>query len=65
VDYYALGGSKLLMWFVLPIFTALSGCRAGQGGLDRAVGLQLTYDYFKSLPQEELFKQPKEFNSKA
>ncbi len=33
--------------------------------LDRAVGLQLTYDYFKSLPQEELFKQPKEFNSKA
>lgn len=33
--------------------------------VDRAVGLQLTYDYFKSLPQEELFKQPKEFNSKA
>ena len=33
--------------------------------VDRAVGLQLTYDYFKSLPQEELFKQPKEFKSKA
>jgi hypothetical protein len=27
--------------------------------------LQITYDYFKSLPQEELFKQPKQFNSKA
>lgn len=33
--------------------------------VDRAAGLQLTYDYFKALPQEELFKQPKEFNSKA
>lgn len=33
--------------------------------VDRATGLQLTYDYFKSLPQEELFKQPKEFNSKG
>ena len=31
----------------------------------RAEGMKITYDYFKSLPQEELFKQPKEFNSKA
>jgi len=33
--------------------------------VDRAEGLKLTYAYFKSLPKEELFKQPKEFNSKA
>lgn len=32
--------------------------------VERAAGLKITYDYFKSLPQEELFKQPKEFNSK-
>ena len=31
--------------------------------VDRAEGLKLTYDYFKQLPREELFKQPKEFNS--
>lgn len=31
--------------------------------VDRAVGLALTYEYFKSLPKEELTKQPKEFNS--
>ena len=27
----------------------------------RNEGLKITYEYFKSLPQEELFKQPKEF----
>lgn len=31
--------------------------------VSRAEGLKITYDYFRSLPQEELFKQPKEFNS--
>lgn len=30
----------------------------------RQEGLKITYDYFRSLPHEELFKQPKEFNSK-
>jgi dTDP-glucose 4,6-dehydratase len=30
----------------------------------RAEGLKKTYEYFKSLPQEEWFKQPKEFVSK-
>jgi len=30
----------------------------------RAEGLKLTYEYFKSLPPEELVKQPKEFISK-
>ena len=32
--------------------------------IDRAEGLRRTYEYFKSLPIEELNKQPKEFNSK-
>lgn len=31
--------------------------------VDRATGLARTYAYFKSLPKEELIKQPKEFNS--
>ncbi len=29
--------------------------------VDRKDGLKITYEYFKSLPQEELVKQPKEF----
>jgi dTDP-glucose 4,6-dehydratase len=29
----------------------------------RAEGLKITYEYFKSLPKEELVKQPKEFKS--
>ncbi len=32
--------------------------------VDRAEGLKKTYDYFKSLPNEELYKLPKEFQSK-
>lgn len=32
--------------------------------VNRAEGLKITYEYFKSLPQEELVKQPKEFYSK-
>lgn len=31
--------------------------------IDRATGLALTYSYFKSLPELELYKQPKEFKS--
>lgn len=30
----------------------------------RAKGLRITYDYFKSLPEEDLYKLPKEFKSK-
>lgn len=30
--------------------------------VSRKEGLKITYDYFKSLPKEELFKMPKEFN---
>ncbi len=32
--------------------------------VSRAEGLKITYEYFKSLPQEELVKQPKEFYTK-
>jgi dTDP-glucose 4,6-dehydratase len=31
--------------------------------VDRAEGLSRTYEYFRQLPREELYKQPKEFNS--
>lgn len=30
----------------------------------RQEGLKITYEYFKSLPKEELYKQPKEFESR-
>ena len=30
--------------------------------VDRAEGLRITYEYFQSLPKEELTKQPKQFN---
>lgn len=29
----------------------------------RAEGLKITYDYFRSLPEEDLYRQPKEFKS--
>lgn len=32
--------------------------------VDRAEGLKITYEYFASLPKEEWYKQPKEFNNK-
>lgn len=31
--------------------------------INRTEGVRITYEYFKSLPHEELFKQPKEFKS--
>lgn len=31
--------------------------------VNRAEGLKITYDYFKTLPKEELYKLPKEFTS--
>ena len=31
--------------------------------VSRAEGLKITYEYFKSLPKEELVKLPKEFRS--
>ena len=32
--------------------------------INRAEGLKITYEYFKSLPHDELYKQPKEFQSR-
>ena len=32
--------------------------------VNRAEGLKITYEYFKSLPHDELYKQPKEFESR-
>ena len=32
--------------------------------VNRAEGLKITYEYFKSLPKEELYKLPKEFESR-
>lgn len=32
--------------------------------VSRAQGLKITYEYFKSLPKEDLYKQPKEFESR-
>lgn len=32
--------------------------------VNRAEGVKITYEYFKSLPKEELYKQPKEFQSR-
>jgi dTDP-glucose 4,6-dehydratase len=32
--------------------------------VSRAEGLRITYEYFKTLPKDELFKQPKEFITK-
>jgi dTDP-glucose 4,6-dehydratase len=32
--------------------------------VSRSEGLKITYEYFKSLPKEELIKEPKEFKSK-
>ena len=33
--------------------------------VDRAAGLRITYEYFNSLPKEELTKLPKEFISRT
>ncbi len=32
--------------------------------VSRAEGLKITYEYFKSLPKEDLYKLPKEFESR-
>lgn len=47
-----------------PDITKAKEILGWQPTIDRSEGLKRTYDYFKSLPAEELNKQPKEFNSK-
>jgi dTDP-glucose 4,6-dehydratase len=44
-----------------PDITRAKEILGWQPTVDRAKGLQVTYDYFRSLPQEEWSKKPKEF----
>lgn len=44
-----------------PDITRAKELLGWQPTIDRAAGLKITYDYFRSLPQEEWSKKPKEF----
>ncbi|MFT3945656.1 MAG: SDR family oxidoreductase [Agriterribacter sp.] len=44
-----------------PDITRAKNLLGWQPEISRAEGLKITYEYFKSLPREELYKQPKEF----
>jgi dTDP-glucose 4,6-dehydratase len=44
-----------------PDITRAKAILGWQPTVNRADGLKITYDYFKSLPKEELYKLPKEF----
>jgi dTDP-glucose 4,6-dehydratase len=44
-----------------PDITKAKEILGWQPTVNRAEGLKITYEYFKSLPQEELYKLPKEF----
>lgn len=46
-----------------PDITKAQNILGWEPKVDRAEGLRLTYEYFRQLPREELYKQPKEFNS--
>jgi dTDP-glucose 4,6-dehydratase len=46
-----------------PDITKAKEILGWQPTVQRAEGLKITYDYFKSLPKEELYKLPKEFKS--
>jgi dTDP-glucose 4,6-dehydratase len=48
-----------------PDITKAKEILGWQPTVSRAEGLKITYKYFKSLPQEDLFKLPKEFTSKT
>ena len=47
-----------------PDITRAKKILGWQPKVNRADGLKITYDYFKSLSQEELYKEPKVFVSK-
>ncbi len=47
-----------------PDITRAKEILGWQPKVNRAEGLKITYDYFKSLPQDELYKLPKEFESR-
>jgi dTDP-glucose 4,6-dehydratase len=44
-----------------PDITKAKEVLGWQPTIDRKEGLKITFDYFKSLPKEELYKIPKEF----
>ncbi|HRI21522.1 MAG TPA: SDR family NAD-dependent epimerase/dehydratase, partial [Panacibacter sp.] len=44
-----------------PDITKAKEILGWQPKVGRTEGLEITYRYFKSLPKEELYKQPKEF----
>ncbi|TDH27914.1 SDR family oxidoreductase [Segetibacter sp. 3557_3] len=46
-----------------PDITKAQEILGWQPTVSRAEGLKITYQYFQSLPKEELYKQPKEFKS--
>lgn len=46
-----------------PDITRAKNLLGWEPKVNRAEGVKITYEYFKSLPKEELFKQPKEFKS--
>ncbi len=48
-----------------PDITRATEILGWQPTVNRADGLKITYEYFKSLPQEELYKLPKEFTISA
>ncbi len=45
-----------------PDITKAKNILGWEPKVSRAEGLKITYEYFKSLPQEELYKLPKEFS---
>ncbi len=47
-----------------PDITKAKQILGWQPTVSRSEGLKITYEYFKSLPQEDLYKLPKEFESK-
>jgi dTDP-glucose 4,6-dehydratase len=47
-----------------PDITKAKEILGWQPKVARAEGLKITYEYFKNLPKEELYKLPKEFESK-
>ncbi|ULQ54804.1 UDP-glucuronic acid decarboxylase family protein [Flavihumibacter fluvii] len=46
-----------------PDITRAKNLLGWEPKVGRAEGVKITYEYFKSLPKEELYKQPKEFKS--
>ena len=44
-----------------PDITKAKEVLGWQPTIDRKEGIKITFDYFKSLPKEELYKIPKEF----